>query len=82
MIYGKIDEKLIEIYFLATRVEFQRSGGAEELLETFKGFEIWLELKKKNFKALRFYEKQGFLTTGERKSYYSDGGSALNMVRK
>jgi ribosomal protein S18 acetylase RimI-like enzyme len=82
VVYRKLNEALIEIDFIATRTGYQRSGAASELLEVFQGVEVWLELSEKNFKALSFYKKEGFLITSERKGYYSNGDSALNMVRK
>lgn len=82
VVYRDIGDCLLEIDFIATRACFQRSGAADELLKAFEGVEIWLELSAENLKALKFYQKQGFAITGERKNYYSNGSSALNMVRK
>jgi len=40
---------------------------------------IWLEVSSRNKKAIRFYEKRGFLLQDIRKGYYRDGSDALVM---
>ena len=74
-----------EISFLATRSELQGLGFMSHLLRAMirdlaGGRVIWLEVHAGNRPAISLYEKLGFKRTGERKSYYADGGSALNMT--
>ena len=40
---------------------------------------IYLEVNKNNIKALNMYTKLNFQRLSIRKSYYSDGGDAINM---
>jgi ribosomal protein S18 acetylase RimI-like enzyme len=42
--------------------------------------EIELEVSVKNLRALRFYERVGFLKVGYRKGYYSNGDDAVLMT--
>ena len=71
-----------EISFLATAPDAQGQGLMTALLEHMKrdlpeGRGIWLEVHENNHGARALYEKLGFEQTGERKSYYSDGGTAV-----
>ena len=40
---------------------------------------IYLEVNKNNIKALNMYPKLNFKRVSIRKSYYTDGGDAINM---
>ena len=40
---------------------------------------IYLEVNKNNIKALNMYAKLNFESVSIRKSYYTDGGDAINM---
>ena len=40
---------------------------------------IYLEVNKNNIKALNMYTKLNFERVSTRKSYYNDGGDAINM---
>ena len=42
-------------------------------------YSIYLEVNKNNIKALNMYTKLNFETLSTRKSYYNDGGDAINM---
>ena len=42
-------------------------------------YSIYLEVNKKNIKALNMYTKLNFKRVSIRKSYYTDGGDAINM---
>ena len=42
-------------------------------------YSIYLEVNKKNIKALNLYTKLNFERVSTRKSYYNDGGDAINM---
>jgi len=41
---------------------------------------IQLEVRECNSKAIRFYEKRGFLKTGFLEHFYNDGGNAFRMI--
>jgi len=47
------------------------------LCKVYKIKEIFLELKKTNQVALKFYEKMGFKVYGERKRYYKEDDALL-----
>lgn len=82
LIYREITPEIQEVDFIATRESFRCLGAAQALIEHLQGKELWLELKEENSKALKFYEKNGFVVKGRRENYYSDGSAALNMLRK
>ena len=42
-------------------------------------YSIYLEVNKNNIKALNMYSKLNFERVSIRKSYYTDGGDAINM---
>ncbi len=42
---------------------------------------ITLEVRKSNHKAIKFYERNGFRYICDKENYYSDGESALYMVK-
>ncbi len=42
-------------------------------------YSIYLEVNKNNIKALNMYAKLNFVRVSIRKSYYTDGGDAINM---
>jgi ribosomal-protein-alanine N-acetyltransferase len=42
-------------------------------------YSIYLEVNKNNIKALNMYTKLNFDRVSIRKSYYADGGDAINM---
>lgn len=76
-----------EIVFLAVANSFRRKGYAYKLIGECVKFckeknleKIFLEVRKSNFGAIALYEKAGFKKIGERKNYYPDGESCLNMA--
>jgi ribosomal protein S18 acetylase RimI-like enzyme len=71
-----------EISFLATAPDAQGQGLMTALLQHMKrevpeGRAIWLEVHENNHRARALYDELGFEQTGERKAYYSDGGTAV-----
>ena len=71
-----------EISFLATDPRAQGRGVMSSLINEMKRLKpadraIWLEVHAENLAARHLYEKAGFVKTGERARYYSDGGSAI-----
>jgi [ribosomal protein S18]-alanine N-acetyltransferase len=68
-----------EIFNIGVSPEFRRSGIGSFLLKTFVEQcrsahvnLIWLEVRKGNVGAIRFYSSRGFQAKYERVSYYSD----------
>jgi [ribosomal protein S18]-alanine N-acetyltransferase len=76
----KIDELIYEseIYNIAVRKDLLHMGIGQRLFNQYisrMGLEfgvvsVWLEVRKTNFKAIKFYKKNGFEKTGERKDFY------------
>lgn len=78
-----------EILLVAVEKENRRKGYGENLLNSVsdclkeKGVKnLFLEVRKSNQSAIKCYQKNGFLTVGERKRYYSDGEDAIIMEKK
>jgi [ribosomal protein S18]-alanine N-acetyltransferase len=79
-----------EILNVAVDHTFRRKGVASALLlavlDTFRRAAIarvFLELRESNLPARALYERQGFIRTGRRKSYYANPTEdALCMLRK
>lgn len=73
-IYSKKDENEAEIHNFAVAKHFQKQGiGAKLLQQAIKAEKprkIWLEVRKSNDTAVKFYIKNGFQVIGERKNYY------------
>jgi ribosomal protein S18 acetylase RimI-like enzyme len=84
VLFQQLDQNLQEVEYLATGGKFTRQGCMTQLVSYLqsqlkqKG-ELWLEVHVKNIKAYKLYESLGFFNIGERKNYYSDGGSATLM---
>lgn len=75
--YEKFDSA--EIYNIAVTAEFQKHGIGQLLFDEVKSVlsekdvsEIWLEVRKSNENAKRFYLKNGFIKEFERKNYYTN----------
>lgn len=71
-----VDAELLKI---TVSPEVQRSGIGKNLLQEFCSVvrkqgagQLFLEVRSRNYPALRFYEKQGFEETGRRKEYYKE----------
>ena len=74
------------LLYIATKESFKKQGFATiligDLLEKAKANKIeqvYLEVKTTNARAIRFYEKNGFIGVTTRKNYYKDGSDALLM---
>ena len=68
-----------EILNIAVRRQFQKRGIGtillKEIIDFFKSGAIksvWLEVRKSNFTAQRFYQRNGFIFCGERKNFYTN----------
>lgn len=74
-----------EITVLGTGLRWKRKGLQSQVIQHLQRLaalqkkEIWLEVHSQNQAALRLYTKLGFKVLRERKKYYSDGSSALEM---
>ncbi len=71
-----------EISFLATHPRYQGQGIMKTLIEQLKVAKpadrpLWLEVHEQNQIARELYAKAGFVQTGQRLGYYSDGGTAV-----
>jgi ribosomal-protein-alanine N-acetyltransferase len=79
-----------EILNLAVDPTNRRAGMANALLEQAlaefqrrRAASVFLEVRESNLAAIRFYEKRGFVRTGERKDYYrKPNEGAVLMIRK
>ena len=72
-----------ELLSIAVSEKVQQKGIGGKLLESGlsrldldKQDRCFLEVREKNIKARRFYEKHGFALFGIRKKYYADGENA------
>ena len=70
MVLDSID--VYEILAIATVEEYRNKGIAQELLDKIKTKDIFLEVRKNNEKAIKFYKKNNFKQISIRKGYYSD----------
>jgi len=74
-----------EIQFLATSKVNCGKGVMKNLLRELQKrcekqqLSIWLEVHAKNYSACGLYRSMGFVQTGLRRGYYSDGGDAFLM---
>ena len=73
------NEGEIEIYNIAVKCEFRRNSAGSLLLNKIieerykkKVKKIFLEVRKTNFNARRFYKNHLFEVVGERKRFYSN----------
>jgi ribosomal-protein-alanine acetyltransferase len=69
------------IISMAVKTSHRRNGiGTELLRHALRNVEsLWLEVRSKNYGAIRFYEKMGMRAVGKANDYY-DGDDALIMV--
>lgn len=73
-----------ELLSIAVKNEFSRIGIGSALLNAGlsklnfnNGDQCFLEVRESNKKARAFYEKQGFVSYGERKNYYANNETAI-----
>ena len=74
----------ISLLNIAIHKCFQGLGHGLEMLKKYikslpGKYSIYLEVNKNNIKALNMYTKLNFDRVSIRKSYYADGGDAINM---
>ena len=74
----------ISLLNIAIHKCFQGVGHGLRMLKKYiknlpSKYSIYLEVNKNNIKALNMYTKLNFETLSTRKSYYADGGDAINM---
>lgn len=76
-----------EIVFVAADCSHRRKGYAQKLIAECISFckeksleNVFLEVRASNFGAIALYQKSGFKKIGERKNYYPDGESCINMA--
>ena len=69
-----------ELYKIGVISACRRRGGAQMLLRKLEievQGTLFLEVRKTNHGAQKFYENEGFKNVGERKGYYRNGESAM-----
>lgn len=89
IILKRKNSKQLRIYSLAIAPEARRLGIAKTLLDHADNLSkkeqieaIFLEVSENNSAAINLYKKHGYLPTGKRPSYYSDGSDALLMGKR
>lgn len=76
----------IEVDYLATDRRKLRKGYMSIVFSYLQDFSkkvtkpIWLEVSMNNTKAIKLYEKFGFIKGGARKNYYKKGQTAFNYT--
>lgn len=77
-----------EIYNIAVRLDQQGQGYGQQLFEVFAKTcretlvtSIWLEVRESNQKAIRFYEKNGFMRVQTRSSFYENPRENALLMR-
>ena len=77
-------EDEISLLNIAIHKCFQGEGHGLKMLRKYikslpDKYSIYLEVNRNNIKALNMYTKLNFERVSTRKSYYADGGDAINM---
>ena len=77
-------EEEISLLNIAIHNCLQGMGHGSKMLKKYikrlpDEYSIYLEVNKNNIKALNMYTKLNFDRVSIRKSYYADGGDAINM---
>ena len=69
----------VEIYNIAVRKDLRRAGIGKKLLQAVLAEvggkisgHVWLEVRRSNVSARKFYEANGFKVFGERKNFYTN----------
>src|SRR3990167_9152868 len=77
---------IARLYSIAVDPNCQRSGIARLIYQHIERFitkqyctEVRLEVRRDNHRAIRFYQRNGYLKFDEYKKYYGDGQDALRM---
>ena len=83
--YGEADPTTGELFALYVLKEYRGSGAAQALMnaaaEKLSAYpKIGLWVLKENPRAIRFYEKCGFRTTGEEQYLPSVGATEIRMI--
>lgn len=86
VILQKTDE--INIVNIAVKREYRNKGIGTKLIDAAEDFAkecnievLSLEVSKQNITAYLLYDKMGFMLRRERKNYYADGSTALEMFK-
>ena len=76
-----MESDCVEILRIGVARNHRRKGIARQLVEDLKDFQkdIILEVSSANSDAIAFYTGAGFVETGRREHYYSDGSDAVLM---
>ncbi len=79
----------IEIYNIAIKPIFQNQGFGEKLINqiiiytaNLHSRNIWLEVRKSNLKAIKFYKKNGFTEIFTRRNFYSNPSEDGILMKK
>lgn len=81
LLFGDMENQYgsAEIYNIAIKEKFRKKGIGQKLLNETIGdlknqkiSEVWLEVRKSNENAIKFYRKNGFTKKSERKNYYQN----------
>ncbi|MBC7081018.1 MAG: ribosomal protein S18-alanine N-acetyltransferase [Thermoplasmatales archaeon] len=73
------------IISIAVHPSHRRKGYGKKLMEHLLKFmkgDVFLQVRKSNNGAIKFYENMGFKKKGEIKNYYFDGEDAYIMVKR
>lgn len=76
----------MEIIHIEVDENYRKQGIGQQLIKSFIEKytdieKIYLEVSRNNTKAIRFYQKIGFIENGTRKKYYKDGSDAILMYK-
>jgi len=85
----KIDKEKAKVLMIAVYEQHRKKNIASSLLKKFEHTiikenikEIELEVKTINEKAIKFYQKNGYVITEEIKNYYVNGEDAFIMEKR
>ena len=90
-IIGYIFQRIIDnqkhIINLAIDIPFQHKGYGRFLLKNIlkddsDDTNVFLEVKEANFPAIKLYNDLGFVEVQKKDNYYSDGSSAIFMLKR
>ncbi len=86
-LFSHILQGKAQILNLAVDIAWQHRGFGNQLIqkvlsEHLESLNIFLEVKRSNFPAIKLYIQYGFEEIGIRPAYYEDGEDAILMVKK